>query len=152
MSEHNKKDWSKVAADSDLSYQLRYIADGGASSQDKYLYESGSAAMDIFENNSFVFVEMDLAGVDPKTLSVVVDRDKLSIEGVKAESVQHESEVVFHCAERNFGAFRRVFGLGSTIDSKNIEARYKNGVLVLKLPKMQDRRKMLHHIKVQVDD
>jgi len=152
MTEHGKKNRRKTGVENDLNYRLKYLAESSSPLEDRYLHGSASAAMDIYENAQFIFVEIDLAGVDPKALTVAVVNDKLTIEGKKGESVQHEPGVVFHCAERNFGAFRRVFGLGSTIDSQNIEAKYENGVLLLKLPKVQDRRKKAHHIKVQIDE
>lgn len=114
--------------------------------------ESDSTTMDIYENKGFIFVEMELAGVRPDDFKVMVDRHKLTVEGVKSESALGGSNIVFHCAERSFGKFKRVFELGSAIDAEKIEANIKNGVLRLKLPKLQDRRKISHQIKVQVDD
>ncbi|MBI3581807.1 MAG: Hsp20/alpha crystallin family protein [Nitrospinae bacterium] len=117
----------------------------------KLVRESDSATMDVYEHKGFIFVEVDVAGVDPEDIRVMVDRHELRIEGVKAEAALTEGNVVFHCAERSFGRFRRVFELGSAIDSERIEATFKNGVLLLKMPKLQDRRQTVRQIKVRVD-
>ncbi|MBI5179054.1 MAG: Hsp20/alpha crystallin family protein [Nitrospinae bacterium] len=149
MVEHGKKERTK---ERDVNFRPKYITENASRAGEQYLPESGAASMDIYESKNHIFVEMDLAGADPKNITVEVDKDNLTIEGRKGELVPQEPNVVFHCAERSFGSFRRVFGIGSTIDSKNIEAHFKNGVLLLKLPKLQDRRKTRHKIKVQVDD
>jgi len=149
MVDHGKKDRGRGR---EVGYRLKYLAESDSFPENQYLHDTGSASMDIYESKNHIVVEMDLAGADPKDIAVEVDKDQVRIEGRKVESVRHEPSVVFHCAERSFGGFRRVFGIGSSIDFKNIEARFKKGVLLLKLPKLQDRRKTHHRIKVQVDD
>ncbi|MBI3795260.1 MAG: Hsp20/alpha crystallin family protein [Nitrospinae bacterium] len=147
-----KKDKKKDVASHDLTYWLRHVKQGVQGEEGGFSGEADANTMDIYENKGFIFVEMELAGVTPSDFKVFVERNKLTIQGLKAESVQWDSKVVFHCAERSFGAFKRVFELGSAIDSEKIEARYKNGVLMLKMPKLQDRRRTSRQIKVQVDD
>ena len=46
----------------------------------------------------------------------------------------------FVCAERHFGTFERVVQLESPVDTSRIEARLDGGLLVVTLPKIQDRR------------
>jgi HSP20 family protein len=148
----DKKDKKKEVSKAESAFKLKYISHEHRGAVGKLARESDSATMDIYENKGFIFVEMELAGVNPDDFKVIVDRHKLSIEGVKAESALNGLNIVFHCAERSFGKFKRVFDLGSAIDAEKIEATFKNGVLRLKLPKLQDRRKTSHQIKVQVDD
>ena len=147
-----KKDRKTEGEKVEPSRGMRRAFPGARGVAGKLVRESDSATMDIYEQKGFIFVEMDIAGVDPEDLKVVVDRHKLIIEGVKAESGLSGMNVVFHYAERSFGRFQRVFELGSAIDMERIEATFKNGVLLLKMPKLQDRRQNLRQIKVRVDD
>ncbi len=107
--------------------------------------------MDIYENNDFIFVVIELTGVDPNDVSVTVTDNRLIIEGTKYENASGESGVAYHCAERNFGVFRRMFALGSAVDSQNIKASYKSGVLKLQIPKLHERRSKSRLIRVKID-
>jgi HSP20 family protein len=51
--------------------------------------------------------------------------------------------------ERNFGGFRRVVELPSAVDTNNIQASFKHGILVITLPKIEDRRGQC--IKVEIE-
>ncbi len=147
-----KKDKKTEGAKGEPPGGFRKVSPSPRTGAGKLVRESDSATMDVYEHKGFIVVEMDVAGVDPGDLRVMVDRYELRIEGVKAEAAMTGANVVFHCAERSFGRFRRVFELGSAIDSERIEATFKNGVLLLKMPKLQDRRQTVRQIKVRVDD
>lgn len=129
-----------------LNFTEEFIDISARSSQD-----TGFTAMDIYENNDFIFVVIELTGVDPNDVSVTVTENRLIIEGTKYENTAGESGAVYHCAERNFGAFRRMFALGAAVDSQNIKASYKSGVLKLQIPKLHERRNKSRMIKVKID-
>lgn len=117
-----------------------------------FLQEAGFISMDVFENETDIFVEMELAGVDPKDFTVSVQKKHLVVEGVKREPLARGPVSAFHCAERNFGGFKREFEIGAAVDERRIEASLKNGILLLRLPKLSERRENKHFIKVRVDE
>lgn len=130
-----------------LNFAEEFIDVSARSSQ-----EIGFTAMDIYENKDLIFVIIELAGVSPDDVTVTVTENRLLIEGAKHETVCDEQGVTYHCAERSFGNFRRVFVLGSAVDSQNIKAAYKTGLLKLQIPKMPERRKRSHPINVKIDE
>jgi HSP20 family protein len=77
-------------------------------------------------------VEADLAGVDPDSVEVTVERSTLTI---RAERTPHygESEQVI-VAERPQGSFSRQLSLGEGVDSENLTAGYADGVLHVTIP------------------
>lgn len=130
-----------------LSYEAEeFIGITGSSTRDV-----GFTAMDIYENSKTVFVEIELAGVKPKDVSVTLHGKKLVIKGKKYEPPAQPG-ATFYCAETAFGSFRRVFVLGSSVDSDNIEAIYKNGMLQLKIPKTKNADKSSSSIKVKINE
>ncbi len=133
----------------DLTYRMSYLADEFLGSQSE---DIEFTAMDIYENSDYIFVEVEMAGISPNDVKVHVKGDKLFIKGVKYETEQSSREITFHCAERSFGAFRRVFVLGSAVDSENIDANYKNGILLLKIAKMKELERPSHSIEVKIDE
>ena len=136
----------------EVNYRLNYFADEFIDISTESAQEIGFTAMDIYENSNHIYVEIELAGVDPKEITVTVSENRLIIEGMKSEPTTRQPGLTFHCAECSFGSFSRMFVLGSAIDSQNIEAAYKNGILKMEIPKVHERRNRPHAIKVKVDE
>lgn len=135
-----------------MSFRLDYFADEFIDISSESAQEIGFTAMDVYENNDNIYVQIELAGVDPKEISVTVSENRLIIEGVKNEPPTRQPGLTYHCAECSFGSFRRMFVLGSAIDSQRIEAAYKNGILKIQIPKVHERRNRPLAIEVKVDE
>lgn len=89
--------------------------------------------VDIYSDNSNIYLLGDFPGVDESNLDISVEKDVLTISGkVKTPTVK-ESELKY--SEYRIGDFRRTFTLNEDVDAERIEAALKNGVLRLTLPK-----------------
>ena len=93
-------------------------------------------AVDIKEENDRFLILADLPGVDPKEIEITMEDGALSIKGERASEQQEERDG-FKRVERVRGTFYRRFSLPDTADSENIEARGKNGVLEISVPKQE---------------
>ena len=92
-------------------------------------------SVDIFETDEAITLVADLPGVSAERLSIDLRDDTLAIRGeVVAELPQDMTPLV---AEYSIGTFLRRFNLPEVIDQGKIEARLKNGVLRLVLPKIE---------------
>ena len=92
-------------------------------------------AVDIFENDRELTVIADLPGVKPENLEIDLRKDTLSIIGdVKTPEGPNETD---HIREFRTGRFFRQFTLSEVIDQNKIEASVKNGILRLRLPKVE---------------
>ena len=92
--------------------------------------------VDIRESAEGFTVVADMPGADEKSVEATVQNRVLTIEGwAKAEKPQGGEEL-----GREFGAgrFRRDFTLPETVDAERIQARVKNGVLMVTLPKREE--------------
>lgn len=77
-------------------------------------------------------------GVDPATLDVSVDRGTLTIAGERPGDLPEQSEKVnIYSRERFSGGFKRVVNLPEDADPSRIEARYRDGVLRISVPKSE---------------
>lgn len=77
-------------------------------------------------------------GVDPSTLEVSVDRGILTIAGERKRDLPDESKPFSIYADERFsGSFKRVVNLPEGVDPSRIEARYRNGVLRISVPKSE---------------
>ena len=92
--------------------------------------------VDIRETPDHFKVVVDMPGVDEKSVEATVHNRVLTIEGwTKAEKPQGHEEL-----GREFGAgrFRRDFTLPDAVDPDRIQARVKNGVLTVAIPKKDE--------------
>jgi HSP20 family molecular chaperone IbpA len=90
--------------------------------------------VDICETNDGLWLWADLPGVSEDSIDVHLDRNVLTIEGKTPGS--REERGAAH-AEYEVGSFQRKFRLSSEIDTARIEARMRDGVLELRLPKAE---------------
>jgi HSP20 family protein len=102
-------------------------------------------AVDIFENDQELTLIADLPGVKPENLEIDLRKNTLSIIG-DVEKPEN-SEEIDHIREFRTGRFFRQFTLSEVIDQEKIEASVKNGILRLRLPKMEKAvpRKIVVH-------
>ncbi len=107
-------------------------------------------AVDIEETDSEYRVLADLPGVDKNNLEVSVKEDVLTI-SVKAKSEQSEVQSDSRAIrkERYQGQYSRTFKLGSSADSENIQASYKDGVLNISVPKKPTHTAKVIEVSVQ---
>ena len=93
-------------------------------------------AVDIREEKDRYVIIADLPGVDPKDIEITMEQGVLTIKGER-ESTKEESHEGYSRVERVRGSFYRRFSLPDSADAENIEAKGKNGVLEISLPKHQ---------------
>ena len=92
-------------------------------------------ATDIFENDHSITVLADMPGVKGQDLKIDLRESVLTLTGpVTAPETPNESDVV---REYHSGTFFRQFTLSETIDQAKIDAKLKDGVLRLELPKVE---------------
>ena len=104
-------------------------------------------AVDIEENAEEFVVRADLPGLDPKDVKVSVIADRLTIRGERQKSTS-KKEGSFHRTERVHGAFERSFALGSPVRADQIQAKYRDGVLEVRVPKAEEARR--REVEIQV--
>jgi HSP20 family protein len=98
-----------------------------------------SPAIDVFETDEAVEVTVDLPGVAPSGVRLLMKADTLLIAGEKtARRGQRDSS--FHLVERDFGRFARAVRLGRPCDASHARARFSDGVLRVTVPKIAERR------------
>ncbi len=97
---------------------------------------SWSPAVDVREEAGSYVIEADIPGVDPKDIEITTDEGALVIKG-KRSAETNESENGCKRIERVRGSFYRRFSLPEGVDESGIEAKSENGVLRVRLPKLE---------------
>ena len=93
------------------------------------------AKVDVAEKNGAYKVSAELPGVKKEDIHVSIDGSQVTLQAeVKQEKEASQDERVLH-TERTFGKISRSFTLPQEIDEGKAEAKFRDGVLELTLPK-----------------
>lgn len=105
------------------------------------------AKVDVAEKNGAYLVTAELPGVRKEDIHVSIDGPQVTLEAeVKREKEASKDERVLH-SERVFGKVTRSFTLPQEVDEAKAEAKFRDGVLELTLPKKAAAQRK--HISIQ---
>jgi HSP20 family protein len=91
--------------------------------------------VDVAENDGAYTITAELPGVRKDDIQVSIEGNQVTLAAeVKREKEVTKDERVLH-TERTFGKVSRSFSLPQELDDAKCEARFRDGVLELKLPK-----------------
>ena len=120
---------------------------------DKFLTRERDAyypAVDIEENDDAYRVHMELPGMDKKDIKITYRDNVLHIAGEKQEEKEEKNkERNYHHYERRFGRFERAFRIHSEIVEDKIDANFKDGVLIIDMPKAEIAKPKEIEVKVK---
>ncbi len=92
---------------------------------------------DISEKDGSYLLEAELPGFDKKDINIDLENDVLTIRAQHNTESEEKDDKGYLRRERRFGSFSRSFDV-SGIDTEQIRADYKNGVLEVSMPKKQE--------------
>ncbi len=93
-------------------------------------------AVDITEDADKITLKAELPGIKQEDIDIEIHGDTLTLRGERKleESVTKGNYVR---VERAYGSFQRAFSLNAPIQEDKVNASYKDGVLVIELPKSE---------------
>ena len=100
------------------------------------------------EGDDAYYIEVDLPGVKKEDINIDVDDNTLTISGERKLKEEHKEDN-FYKVESVYGKFERAFSLPEDVDTEKIEAEHKNGVLEIKIPKVQKVEKTPKKIEIK---
>ena len=105
----------------------------------EYSSSSWIPSTDIYETKDAYVFNMELPGMSKEDLVIELNNNTLSIKGEKKEE-KDIKEDSFHRIERSSGSFSRCFSIPKNVNSTKIEASMKNGILKVKIPKVEEAK------------
>jgi HSP20 family protein len=106
-----------------------------------------SPALDVVVEKDNVLVKADLPGLGKDDISVTLQDNYLTIKGEKKHEVEQKEANCF-LSERVHGSFTRTIELPAAVDAAKIDARFKDGVLHVTLPKTEQAKPKQIEVKV----
>ena len=104
--------------------------------------------VNLHEDKEALYVEALAPGADPNSLNLSVVRNTLTLTGEKRSVLDGVKPEAFHRNERAAGRFVRTIELPVEVDEGGVRADYKNGLLLVTLPKAE--RAKPRQINIQV--
>jgi HSP20 family protein len=96
--------------------------------------------IDVYETGEAVEIALDVPGIGPDDLRVVVRENAVIVAGEKAAGSCAARDARFHVAERTFGRFARALRLLTPVDASQARAELSGGRLRIIVPRIDDRR------------
>lgn len=96
-----------------------------------------SPLVDVIDKKDNILVKAELPGVDKKDVKISLSENTLTIRGERKEEKETKKED-YYCCERAFGSYSRTIALPVEIDKSKAKASYKNGILEIILPKIEE--------------
>ena len=98
---------------------------------------SFNPAINLYEKDDALVVEVALAGIDPENVKIRIENNVLSIVG----SLEKKSEVDeknYYRKEVRSGSFHRLISLPTSVHGQDTKAEYDKGMLTITMPKKEE--------------
>jgi HSP20 family protein len=89
--------------------------------------------VNLYETTNDYVLTAELPGLGGDDIDVSVERNRVTLRGER--KIDHPSDASLHRVERQAGVFRRTIELPGDVDADKAQAVYRNGVLMLQIPK-----------------
>jgi HSP20 family protein len=112
---------------------------GGNGGEQGWLAGAWTPPVDIYETDDALVLTAELPGVSKDDVSIEIHNNTLTLRGER----KHDAEVKeehYHRVERAYGTFQRAFVLPTLVDQEKVQATYHDGILELRLPKLESAK------------
>ncbi len=94
--------------------------------------------VDVIDSDNEYVVKAELPGLKKETLNIQVGTNELSLAAESNVETEEKGKTYLH-RERAFSTFRRNIGFAESIDTKRVSASMAEGILEVRLPKLERR-------------
>jgi HSP20 family protein len=122
-------------------------ADRRESGQEALTVADWVPKVDIVEDEKEFLIKAELPEVDKKDVKVTIQQGILTIQGERKQEKEENGKRI-HRVERSYGTFVRAFTLPEEVEESQLRAEFKDGVLMVHLPKAEKPKPQAVEIKV----
>lgn len=138
--------WDPFASLTDIQEEMNRLFDtslrrfGGRSADGAFV-----PACDIVEGKDHLFVRLDLPGLRKEDVNVTLQEGLLTVKGERKSD--DDKDATYYLRERVAGSFTRAIELPVAVNAGKIDARFRDGVLEITLPKAEEAKPKQIEIK-----
>jgi len=140
--------WNPFREIDDMFERYRAIGWPHRGSQEVMASGDWSPRVDIAETDKEFTIKAEIPEIKKEDVKVTVDNGVLTIRGERKQE-KEEKNKKFHRIERYYGSFSRSFSLPGNVDETKIEASFKDGMLNLQIPKVEEAKPKAIEVKVK---
>lgn len=116
-------------------------------------FSSGSMSVnacrtDIKDEGDRYIMESELPGFEKEDIKIDISGDYITISAERKAENSKESNGKYIRRERTYGSFKRSFGI-SDVNTDEISAEYKNGILTIELPKKKPEEPVSKSLEIK---
>ncbi len=100
-------------------------------------------SVDVMEDKNEFTVRAEIPGMTEKDIDLTWHEGVLRIRGEKKNEKEEKKKDSYY-RECSYGSFSRDIRLNNAVEWEKAQAKYKNGVLTVKLPKTEHSKKSIH--------
>jgi HSP20 family protein len=100
-------------------------------------FDEFEPAVDVAEDETAYIVKAAMPGIKPEEVEVTLHNDVLTLKG-EAKADKEINKEHYHLRERRYGSFMRSLMLPAAVKAEQIEAKHEDGVLTVRLPKLEE--------------
>lgn len=108
-------------------------------------FGGGWPNVDISDNEKEIKVTADVPGLEEKDIEVLLNDGVLTLKGEKHAETEDKDK---QFSERFYGRFERRIPLGYEVKEDQVDARFRNGVLTVTLPKSEKAQSQVKRIAI----
>jgi len=138
--------WFRRGPLAPLGEEMESLFDRFLGDESSWVSAMLAPAMDLSETDKDISIRMDLPGVNAKDVDIQLNNQQLTVSGERKEEKEEKGKT-FHRMERRVGRFSRSVTLPCAVEEDQIDARYKDGVLNIVLPKTFEAK--TRHIEIK---
>jgi len=110
--------------------------------------EEGELTIDMYQTKEALIIEAMVAGVKPENLDISITREMVTIRGHREEQKEATGDDYFY-QELYWGSFSRTIVLPQEIEPEESSAKSKNGLLKIRLPKINKEKMAKLRVKAE---
>lgn len=117
--------------------------------EDPLASETWAPPVDLCESADAIVICVELPGLTAEQIKVGATNTQLRVWGEKKRRMPRNRILSHLCSERSFGKFCRIVPLRWTVSIQDSKASIDNGMLIVRMPKIEDRRGVEFKIPVK---
>ncbi len=114
--------------------------------------ENKLMSTDIEEKDDSYVIDIDLPGYSKENIKIKVEDGYLTVNAKTSSSNDENKKGRYVRKERYFGECSRSFYVGEEIETEDVKAKFKDGILELVVPKKEEKKELKEAKYVQIDE
>lgn len=115
-------------------------------------HETKVMKADIREKKDKYLIDIDLPGYNKDNIKISVEDGYLTVQASIDSNHEEKEDGKFVRRERYMGSCSRSFYVGEDVKSEDIKASFKNGILNLEIPKIEESKKLPEKKYIEIGD